>query len=224
MAFTKLSNADFNDKGALAMPNRPSETMSAQAIKTQFDAPSREVVMPAYNRLIDELEAETGAASIGVVAPTGGSGQTVQALFNNAYNKIANIDGEIVDIVENVTEITDKAIDDVKDITDEAVADVREITEQAVEDVRGISEQGEAWAVGTRGGVPVGPTDETYHNNAKWYAENMNTLDNLTDVNITNPTDGDALVFDASSNKWVNGAADVGLFIQDGILMCRYEA
>lgn len=192
MAFTKLTNADFNDKGALAMPNRPSETMSAQEIKTQFDAPSREVVMPAYNRLIDELEDPSGAASIGVVAPTGGSGQTVQALFNNAYNKIDNINGEIEDIIDDVTEI---------------------------------AEQSEAWAVGTRGGVPVEPTDETYHNNSKWYSENLQVdLDNINDVDITDPTNGDALVYDSTAEKWVNGAADVGLFVQDGILMCRYEA
>ena len=29
----------------------------------------------------------------------------------------------------------------------------------------------EAWAVGERGGVPVNETDQTYHNNAKYYAE-----------------------------------------------------
>ena len=28
----------------------------------------------------------------------------------------------------------------------------------------------EAWAVGERGGVPVTPTDQTYHNNSKYYA------------------------------------------------------
>lgn len=31
--------------------------------------------------------------------------------------------------------------------------------------------QGEAWAVGTRGGVPVESGDETYHNNSKYYSE-----------------------------------------------------
>lgn len=30
----------------------------------------------------------------------------------------------------------------------------------------------EAWAVGERGGVPVSETDQTFHNNAKYYAEN----------------------------------------------------
>lgn len=29
----------------------------------------------------------------------------------------------------------------------------------------------EAWAVGRRGGVPVSSTDETYHNNAEYYAQ-----------------------------------------------------
>ena len=29
----------------------------------------------------------------------------------------------------------------------------------------------EAWAVGERGGVPVSSTDQTYHNNAKYYAQ-----------------------------------------------------
>lgn len=99
MAFTKLTNADFNDKGALAMPNRPSETMSAQAIKTQFDAPSREVVMPAYNRLIDELEAETGAASIGMVAPTGVSGQTVQAVMGSVVSELAEVESQISEAI-----------------------------------------------------------------------------------------------------------------------------
>lgn len=34
----------------------------------------------------------------------------------------------------------------------------------------------EAWAVGERGGVPVSSGDETYHNNAKYYAEKIGFL------------------------------------------------
>ena len=34
------------------------------------------------------------------------------------------------------------------------------------------AEDAEAWAVGERGGVPVSSGDETYQNNAKFYAEN----------------------------------------------------
>lgn len=46
-----------------------------------------------------------------------------------------------------------------------------EITQQAVEDAEGFSEDAEAWAVGERGGVPVSSGDETYDNNAKYWAD-----------------------------------------------------
>lgn len=41
---------------------------------------------------------------------------------------------------------------------------------QAAEDD---AEDAEAWANGTRGGVPVGPSDPTYQKNAKYYADNF---------------------------------------------------
>ena len=45
-----------------------------------------------------------------------------------------------------------------------------EETQQAAEDAQNAAEDAEAWAVGERGGVPVGPTDPTYENNAEYYA------------------------------------------------------
>lgn len=41
----------------------------------------------------------------------------------------------------------------------------------SAESAEGSAEDSEAWAVGQRNGVDVGPEDETYQNNAKWYAE-----------------------------------------------------
>ena len=41
---------------------------------------------------------------------------------------------------------------------------------QAAEDALEAAEDAEAWAVGERGGVPVDPSDETYHNNAEYWA------------------------------------------------------
>ena len=43
--------------------------------------------------------------------------------------------------------------------------------ETAETNADGYAEDAEAWAVGTRDGSPVGQTDPTYHNNAKYYAE-----------------------------------------------------
>ena len=65
----------------------------------------------------------------------------------------------------------------------------------------------EAWATGERNGVPVGPTDPTYHNNAKYWSENAQhgSLDNLSDVAISSPVGGQALVYDDVNDEWVNG-------------------
>ena len=70
------------------------------------------------------------------------------------------------------------------------------------------AEDAEAWAVGQRNGTDVPSTDPTYHNNAKYWSEQSNptTLTGLTDTDINNPTDGQSLKYDGTSQKWVNGA------------------
>ena len=109
-----------------------------------------------------------------------------------------------------------KAIDDIDDR-------VIQIGSAAME-AGTFAEDAEAWAAGTRGGVQVPSTDETYHNNAKWYAQHPDfDLSDIRDVEITDPTAGDAIVWDSSLQKWVNGPADVGLFVKNGILCCRYQ-
>ena len=42
---------------------------------------------------------------------------------------------------------------------------------EAAEDAQEYSEDAEAWAVGERGGVPVGPSDPTYENNAEYWSQ-----------------------------------------------------
>ena len=64
----------------------------------------------------------------------------------------------------------------------------------------------EAWAIGERNGVPVGPEDPAYHNNAKYWAEHAEygALDDLTDVEITTPTNGQVVTYNGTSQKWEN--------------------
>lgn len=64
----------------------------------------------------------------------------------------------------------------------------------------------EAWAIGERNGVPVGPEDPQYHNNAKYWAEHAEygALDDLTDVEITTPTNGQVVTYNGTSQKWEN--------------------
>ena len=81
MGFTKITNTELNSRGATTLPNQP--TISATALKQEFDAPAKNVVAPKVNNLIDELEASTSATSLGATAPTGFTGSTVQAVLNS---------------------------------------------------------------------------------------------------------------------------------------------
>ena len=97
------------------------------------------------------------------------------------------------------------------------------------------AEDAEALANGTRGGVPVGPSDPAYENNAKYWRDQAHSivgdkvdsfngrtgivvpqagdydLAGLSDVNISSPQDGDAVVYDSVSQKYVNRQVGSGL-------------
>lgn len=95
--FTKITNTELKERGATTLPNRPK--ISATALKQEFDAPAKEIVAPAFNRLIDELEAETAAASLGMEAPTGRTGTTVQEVVENIALDLSYLEGSVLDPV-----------------------------------------------------------------------------------------------------------------------------
>lgn len=61
----------------------------------------------------------------------------------------------------------------------QAAAEAKASAEAAEDD----AEDAEAWANGTRGGVPVGSSDPTYQKNAKYYADNF--IGYITDAQWT---------------------------------------
>ena len=68
------------------------------------------------------------------------------------------------------------------------------------------AEDSEAWANGTRNGVPVTSSDPAYHNNSKYWSEQSNptSLVGLTDTDINSPTNGQTLIYNSTSQKWEN--------------------
>jgi len=90
MPFTRISNAQLNSRGATTLPNQPQ--ISAAALKQEFDAPAKNIVAPAVNNLMDELEASTSANSLGAVAPTGRTGTTVQGVLNSISSDLGNVE------------------------------------------------------------------------------------------------------------------------------------
>lgn len=66
--------------------------------------------------------------------------------------------------------------------------------------------EAEGWAVGTQLGVPVA-SGKYFQNNAKYYSDKAGnkSLVSLDDVVISNVQNGQGLVYDEASQKWVNG-------------------
>lgn len=68
----------------------------------------------------------------------------------------------------------------------------------------------EGWAVETQNGqVVTDPSSPYYHNSAKYWAQRAQAiaqqqLGGLSDVSISNPVDGDGLVYDSATGLWVN--------------------
>lgn len=82
----------------------------------------------------------------------------------------------------------------------------------------------EGMAVGKQNGVDVGSDSPYYHNNAKYYAEQAGqasglsvSLDSLTNVDIQNPADGQALVYDSTAEKWINSDEAIGVTSLDAL-------
>ena len=76
MAFKKITSSELSSRGATTLPDQP--TISAAALKEEFDAPAKEIVAPKFNTLIDDLESSTAASNIGVTAPAGSTSTTIQ--------------------------------------------------------------------------------------------------------------------------------------------------
>lgn len=97
MSFSKINNSDFNGKGALSLPDQPTD--APQELKRKFDEDAREVVTPKFNNLIDELEASTSAASLGATAPSPRTGTTVQGVLNSISGDLATLEGSVAQVI-----------------------------------------------------------------------------------------------------------------------------
>lgn len=65
-----------------------------------------------------------------------------------------------------------EAVEQIPALVESALEDITAAKNSAIDDVEEAATDGEAWARGTRNGVPVPSTDPTYQNNAKYYCDN----------------------------------------------------
>lgn len=82
MAFKKISNAEMNTHGVRGLPDTPN--LSAYDMQKKFDELATDVLRPAHDQLIDDLEDVEAASNIGAIVPFGMvAGDNVQSVIDN---------------------------------------------------------------------------------------------------------------------------------------------
>ena len=78
MAFAKISKQELGAVGVELLDDQPE--MQPDAMKAKFEETAKQLLAPKHNTLVEQLEAETAAASLGAAVPTGLSGQTAKTV------------------------------------------------------------------------------------------------------------------------------------------------
>lgn len=80
MAFTKITDEDLQNKGVMGLPDTPG--LSTSEMQAKFEQIAREVLVPKFNQLVDELLGPSAASQIGA----NGKNRTVQGHIDNLEN------------------------------------------------------------------------------------------------------------------------------------------
>ena len=80
MAFTKITDEDLLNKGVIGLPDTPG--LSTSEMQAKFEQTAREVIVPKFNQLVDDLSNPPAASQIGA----NGKNRTVQGHIDNLEN------------------------------------------------------------------------------------------------------------------------------------------
>ena len=80
MAFTKITDGDLQNKGVIGLPDTPG--LSTSEMQAKFEQTAREVIVPKFNQLVDDLSKPSAASQIGA----NGKNRTVQGHIDNLEN------------------------------------------------------------------------------------------------------------------------------------------
>lgn len=91
MAFTSIVASDLNGKGVVGLPDTPQ--LTTEEMQQKFDELALSVLVPAFNRLVSELGAQSAASNIGISLPEGSAlDSNVAAVINWMLSDISESD------------------------------------------------------------------------------------------------------------------------------------
>ena len=77
--FSQITEADLNNKGVSGLPDTPN--LSTSDMQAKFDELSKDVIVPKFNNLVEELSAQSASENIGITPPEKFTGDTIKALI-----------------------------------------------------------------------------------------------------------------------------------------------
>lgn len=128
---------------------------------------------------------------------------------------------ELIGTLNFIIRVEEAALSDNTVISETDLPELEEVIEfvnqvpEIVAEIEANKEDSEAWAKGTKNGTPVPSTDDQYHNNSKWYAEQAAQASSHPPIIGQN---GNWYIYDAQSGQYVDsGNPSRGADGEDGV-------
>ena len=195
MAFTdnKITQADLNGKGVTGLPDAPE--LSTEAMQKKFDELSTDVIVPHFNDLCDYLNANVPDITL-PDTPVDGDMLVYDAnvgafVFVQKATTLANLkDVDMTGLVNGMYLRYDFPTRSWKPTNSSTSV-------PALDDINDVS-------------ITSAITGQCLvYQNGTWVNDNEK-LDDLKNVYIHLPQDGDVLVYDADNDRWVNASGGIG--------------
>ena len=202
---TAIHSAEMASESATLATGASETAVQAKDDALSYAQQASGSAVNAGNSAISALEAQQQASGYA----TSANNSAINAA-NSALNAVS-----MADQASGYCQRAETAADSAEEDAASADANADSAEENAL--------KSEGHAVGKQNGVDVDSSSPYYHNNAKYYAEQAGqgagvvSLDSLTNVDIQNPADGQALVYDSTSEKWINSDEAIGVTSLDAL-------
>ncbi|MBO5472673.1 MAG: hypothetical protein J6A08_02625, partial [Lachnospiraceae bacterium] len=103
MAFSRITSEDTNNKGVTGLPAVPA--LETTAMQKKFDELSTDVLIPKFNALADELEAEEAGANIGASLPEEAVTELPEGTSHSVQNFLMWLYGKAQKVVSDIGQV-----------------------------------------------------------------------------------------------------------------------